>query len=74
MNYGDDYMQYSATFDINLGCDVYFDNETMLNQFERMLQLLSLKRKYKDHDLEIVVDNARIQSAKELSLNDFGKR
>ena len=35
---GDDryYTQYSATSGINLGYDMYFDNETILNRFERL--------------------------------------
>ena len=68
------YVQYSATAGINLGYDMYFDNETILSQFERLFQLLPFKAEYKGHDFEIIVDNARTHSAKEFSLNDFGKR
>ncbi|CAF2556502.1 unnamed protein product [Rotaria sp. Silwood2] len=67
------YIGYSATAGINLGYDVYFDNETILNQFERLFQLLPFKAEYKEHDFEIIVDNARTHSAKEFSLNDFSK-
>ena len=37
------YDKYSATVSINLGYDLYFDNETILNQFERFFQLLPFK-------------------------------
>ena len=67
------YDKYSATVGINLSYDLYFDKETILNQFERLFQLLPFKTEYKGHDFEIVVDNARTHSAKEFSLNDFGK-
>ena len=42
-------------------------------QFERSFQLLSYKKNFKDHEIEIIVDNARTHSAKEYSINDFGK-
>ena len=57
-----------------MGYDLYFDNETILNQFERLFQLLPFKTEYEGHDFEIVVDNARTHSAKEFSFNDFGKK
>ena len=66
-------MQYSATFGINLGCDMYFDNETIRNQFKRLFQLPLFKTEYTAHDPEIIVDNPRTHSAKESGLNDFGK-
>ena len=68
------YVQYSATAGINLGYDMYFDNETILSQFERLFQLLPFKAEYKGHDFEVIIDNARTHSAKEFSLNDFGKK
>ena len=61
------YNKYSGTVGINLSYDLYFDNETILNQFERLFQLLPFKTEYKGHDFEIVVDNARTHSAKEFS-------
>ena len=51
-----------------MGYDLYFDNETILNQFERLFQLLPFKTEYKGHDFEIVVDDARTHSAKEFIL------
>ena len=68
------YKQYSATSGINLGYDMYFDNETILNQFERLFQLLPFKTEYKGHDFEVVVDNVRTHSAKEFNLHGFGKK
>jgi transposase len=56
-----------------VGQDNYFDNEAVLKQFERLFQLLPFKSEYAGHDVEVVVDNARTHSAKEYSLNDFGK-
>ena len=53
---------------------MYFDNETILNQFERLFQLLPFKTEYKGHDFEVIVDNARTHSAKEFNLNGFGKK
>ena len=53
---------------------MYFDNETILSQFERLFQLLPFKAEYKGHDFEIIVDNARKHAAKGFSLNDFGKK
>ena len=67
------YVGYSPTAGINVGEDAYFDNEAILKQFERMFQMLSFKAAFKDHEIEIVVNNARTHSAKEYSLNDFGK-
>lgn len=67
------YVERSATAGINVGYDAYFDNETILLQFERLFQMLPFKTEYKGHDIEVLVDNARTHSAKEFSLNDFGK-
>ena len=67
------YMQYSATSGINLGYNMYFNNEAILSQFERILQLLLFKTEYRKYDFELIVDNARIHSAIELNLYGFGK-
>ena len=58
----DDVLNYvgkSATASINIGVDGYFDNETILSQFERLFQLISFKEDFKSHQVEVVVDNAR---------------
>ena len=67
------YDGYSARAGINVGKQGYFDNDTILCQFERLFQLLQFKEEYQGHDIEVVVDNARNHSAKEYSINDFGK-
>ena len=67
------FVNCSATAGINVGQDGYFDNDTILYQFERLFQLLSYKKDFKDHEIEIIVDNARTHSAKEYSINVFGK-
>ncbi len=69
----DRYVGYSATAGINVGQDNYFDNETVLKQFERLFQLLPFKSEFAGHDVEVVVDNARTHSAKDYSVNDFNK-
>ena len=53
------YLEHSATARINVGQDDYFDNNTVLTQFERLLMLLPFKEDFKDHEIELVVDNAR---------------
>jgi len=68
-----DYVERSATASINVGQDSYFDNFTILEQFERLFQLLEFKEQYKDHTIVCVVDNARTHTAKSHSLLDFGK-
>ena len=67
------FVNCSATAEINVGQDRYFDNDIILYQFERLFQLLSYKKDFKDHEIEIIVDNARTHSTKEYSINDFGK-
>jgi hypothetical protein len=64
---------YSATASAHLGSDSYFDNNTILNQFERLFKLLKFKIAYRGHDIEVLVDNARTHSAKDYSIHDFGK-
>ena len=59
---------------INLGYDMYFDNETIFNQFERLFQLLSFKTEYKEHDFEVIVDNTRTHSAKKINSHGFRKK
>jgi hypothetical protein len=46
---------------------------TILEQFERLFQLLEFKEQYKGHTIECIVDNARTHTAKSHSLSDFGK-
>ena len=51
---------------------MYFDNETILSQFDRLFNWLIFKAENKGHHFEIIVDNALTYSAKEFSLNDIG--
>ena len=67
------YDGYSARARVNVGEQGYFDNDTILCQFERLFQLLQFKEKYQGHDIEVVVNNVRIHSARGYSINDFGK-
>ena len=67
------YAEYSATAGINVGQEGYFDNTTILSQFERLFMLLPYKDDFKGHTIEVVVDNARTHSARAFSVNDFGK-
>ena len=68
------YEKYSATITAHLGVDPYFDNDIILLQFERLFKLIQLKEEYQHHKIEILVDNARTYTAKQYSINDFGKR
>ncbi|CAF3407145.1 unnamed protein product [Rotaria socialis] len=67
------YIRNSATAGINVGIEGYFDNGTILSQFERFFQLISFKQDFKGHDIVVVVDNARTHSAREYSINEFSK-
>ena len=67
------YAEHSATAGINLGQDGYFDSNTVWTQFERLFIRLSFKGDFKDHEIEVIVDNARTHSAQEYSVNDFSK-
>ncbi|CAF4327610.1 unnamed protein product [Rotaria magnacalcarata] len=68
------YGKYSATAFAHLGVDAYFDNSVILLQFERLFKLLKFKEEYQHHNIEILVDNATTHTAKNYSINDFGKR
>lgn len=68
-----EYIQRTATASILVGRDAYFDNPTILEQFERIFKMLKFKVELKDHAIEFIVDNARTHTAKSHSVNDFGK-
>ena len=68
-----DYLSRTATASIDIGTEEYFDNDTILSQFERLFQMLEFKQTYKGHRIEIIVDNARIHTTKMYSLQDFRK-
>jgi hypothetical protein len=65
--------KYSATVTAHLSVDSYFDNNTILLQFERLFKLLQFKEEYQNHKIQILVDNARTHSIKPFSINDFSK-
>jgi hypothetical protein len=67
------YMDRTATSAINVGSDMYFDNEIILSQFQRLFQMLEFKTEYKNHQIDILVDNARTHTACQYSIHDFGK-
>ena len=67
------YPDHSATAAINIGTDIYFDNDTVLLQFERPFKLLQFKTEYKDHQIEVLGDNARTHTAKQYTIHDFAK-
>lgn len=67
------YVSRTATASINIGTDAYFDNDTILEQFERLFQMLEFKQDYKGDQIEIIVDNARTHTKKAYSLQEFGK-
>lgn len=58
------YFPRSANAWIEPKKDNYFDNEIILRQFERLLKLIEFKKSFADHQIEILVDNARTHSAK----------
>ena len=68
-----EYTPRSATASIHVGVDGYFDNETVLQQFERLFKMLQFKKDYDKHDIEVLVGNARTHTIKEFSLSDLGK-
>lgn len=67
------YVEHTATAAINVGGDTYFDNDTVLLQFQRLFKMLEFKDAYIGHDIDILVDNARTHTARQYSINDFGK-
>ena len=67
------YVPRSATASIDIGVDSYFDNATILLQFERLFQLLEFKEAFRGCIVELVVDNSRTHTAKSHSVHDFGK-
>jgi hypothetical protein len=59
------YLPRSATAGMNVGSDAYFDNEAILEQFERLFRMLKFKSAYTGHEIEVIVDNARTHTTKE---------
>ncbi len=67
------YYENSASSYIALDGTNYYNNETILAQFKRLFQLLEFKEDFKDHDIEILVDNATSHTAKRYNINQFAK-
>ena len=67
------HIEKTATGSIDVGYGSYFDNLTILAQFERLFKLLHLKSEFKNHNIEVIVDNATTHTAKSYSLSYFGK-
>ena len=53
------YLSRRATASIDIEMDAYFDNDTILSQFERLFQMLEFKQEYRENQIEIILDNAR---------------
>ncbi|CAF1555882.1 unnamed protein product [Rotaria sp. Silwood1] len=68
-----DYTERSASGSIHVGSGGFFDNSSILAQFERLFKLLVFKECFSGHNIEIIVDNARTHSARAYILFDFGK-
>lgn len=68
------FIERSATAHLNIGTDAYFDNDTVLCQFERLFQMLEFKEDFRDHQIELVVDNATTHTKRLYNINDFGMR
>ena len=68
------YYDRSANAYIEPKKDHYFDNQTILKQFERLFIMLTFKKEFEKHQIEIIVDNARTHTAKKYLLNLFNKK
>ncbi|CAF4989992.1 unnamed protein product [Rotaria sp. Silwood1] len=68
-----DYIECPASASVHVSSDGYFDNSTILAQFERLFKLLEFKECFNNHRIEIVVDNARTHSTRAYNVLDFGK-
>lgn len=70
------YVENSCDGSMNPGAsqDGYFDNDSVLSQFERLFQMVEFKTEFNfpvKHDIEIVVDNARTHTAQAININEF---
>ncbi|CAF4423418.1 unnamed protein product [Rotaria socialis] len=69
-----EYIERSASASIQVDHGAYFDNDAGISQFTRLFKMLPFKEAYKNHLINIVVDNTRTDSAKEFSLENFGMK
>ena len=56
-------MEHSDTARIKVEQDDYFDNNTLLIQFEWLLMLVPFKEDFKGYAIEVVVNKARTHTA-----------
>jgi hypothetical protein len=71
-NNGIEYEERTCTASIIPGKDNYFDSETILEQFERLFQMIEFKDEYHypvRHDIEVLVDNATTHTAMTININ-----
>lgn len=68
------YEERTCTGSIIPGQDRYFDNKSIMNQFERLFQMLEFKKAFNfpvKHDIEVIVDNARTHTAQNINIESF---
>ncbi len=70
---GLEFLKNGASSFIALNGDNYFDNETILFQFERLFKLLKFKKDFDGFHFEFLVDNATTHTTKEFSIDTFRK-
>ena len=71
---GVDYIEQTCSGSIVPGQDGYFDNKNILDQFERLFQMIEFKKVYHNpikHTFEVVVDHARTHTTKLVNINEF---
>ena len=67
------FFERSANAYIEPKKDNYFDSDTIIKQFERLFKLVKFKKIFHNHNIEILVDNARTHSANEYDVNLISK-
>ena len=68
------YTKNGCTGSMIPGQEGYFDNDSVLRQFERLFQMIEFKKEFNfpiKHDIEVVVDCARTHTKMEVNINDF---
>jgi hypothetical protein len=70
---GINYVEQTFTAPIHVSHDFRCDISAMVEQFERLYQLLKFREEYKNHTIEIIVGNACPHTTKSHSLLDFNK-
>lgn len=68
------YFPRSASARIHPQKDCYFNNETILKQFERLFKLSKFKTAFEGKQLQILVDNATTHSTKAYDVQQFNKK